>query len=171
MTSARASEISGETFVGQVCLVLLPHAVGISSSGSTLASLLGCWPVLFTQTLAMSRAEWLESDPGTSGFYGWVVIRESQPYLVLLHNLSPSSVGRWRKISPLIWIITTFNTREHRHRIGGGGFHPVVCATAACKEVIARPGDVIPCDDAEQNAVAEIITLFLIGIGMAELWL
>ena len=69
MTSARASENSGETLVGQVCLVLLPHAVGISSSGSTLASLLGCWSVLFTQTLAMSRAEWRESDPGTSGFY------------------------------------------------------------------------------------------------------
>ena len=70
MTSARASEISGETFVGQVCLVLLPHAVEISSSGSTLASLLGCWSVLFTQTLAMSDGEWLESDPGTSGFCG-----------------------------------------------------------------------------------------------------
>jgi len=66
MTSARASENSGETLVGQVCLVLLPHAVGISSSGSTLASLLGCWSVLFTQTLAMSRAEWRERVRNTS---------------------------------------------------------------------------------------------------------
>jgi hypothetical protein len=44
MTSEGASENSGETFFGQVCLVLLPH-VGLVTD-STLASLLGCWSPL-----------------------------------------------------------------------------------------------------------------------------
>ena len=44
MTSEGASENSGETVFGQVCLVLLPH-VGLVTD-STLASLLGCWSPL-----------------------------------------------------------------------------------------------------------------------------
>lgn len=44
MTSEGASENTGETFFGQVCLVLLPH-VGLVTD-STLASLLGCWSPL-----------------------------------------------------------------------------------------------------------------------------
>jgi len=41
---------------------------------------------------------------------------------------------------------------------GGGGFDPVVRAAAAGEVVIARPGDVVPRDDAEQQAAAEIVT-------------
>ena len=58
---------------------------------------------------------------------------------------------------------------EREHRIGRGGFDPIIRAATAGEEVVTRPGDVVPGDDAEQHAVAEIIAFLLVGCGMAEL--
>ena len=52
--------------------------------------------------------------------------------------------------------VEPFDSSQDGHRIGRGGFDPIVGAAAAAKVVIARPGDVVPGDDAEQDAVARI---------------
>ena len=51
---------------------------------------------------------------------------------------------------------------EREHRIGGGGFDPIIRAATAGEEVVTRPRDVVPGDDAEESAVAEVVVLFLI---------
>ena len=68
-------------------------------------------------------------------------------------------------------VVAPFDPGESSHGISGGGFDPVVGAAAAAEEVVAGPGDVVPGDDAEQFAVAEILAGLFVGRGMAKLGL
>ena len=66
-------------------------------------------------------------------------------------------------------VVVAFDAGQHGHRVGGGGFDSVVGAAAAAEVVVARPRDVVPGDDAEEDAVGEIIASFGIGGRRAEL--
>ena len=66
-------------------------------------------------------------------------------------------------------MVASRDARQHTHRVGGGGLYSIVGVATAGEEVISWPRHVVPGDDAEQFAVAEIVAGFLLGRGMAEL--
>src|SRR5262245_46213734 len=82
---------------------------------------------------------------------------------------SPSDV-RWRRlILAACGVVLSFDTREGGHGTRRSGLHAVVGRARAEEEVVARPGNMVPGNEAEQRAVRKVVVLLRIGGRVTQL--